>query len=147
MKKIFILLFAIAIAFTSCIKAYDEGPFISFNTTKSLLLKRWVVDQLLVDNVDSTKFYYDSCGCDLTFENREDNPDLRLNNCIDTGFVGLACRFVYDRKKIQFKNDYKITFLPFISGSDCIFMRLSSEDCWLETTINGKNYYVKLKAK
>jgi hypothetical protein len=136
MKKLFFLSFVIAIGFTSC-TGYDEGPAISFTSTSKLLYGRWTVVQFLVDGVDSLQRYNDSCGCKISFENPSgDSPQYRT--CID-----ITGKMSFDKKGITF-NHYFL-FIPFSSGKFWEFKRLSQDDCWMTSTINGKNYYVKLK--
>ena len=139
MKKLFIVLLVITTGFYAC-TGYEDGPAISFRSTSKLLIRAWNVDQFLVDGVDSTQRYYDSCGCVIQFENKDYTPQVRFCS-------GIISRCDYDKKGIFFSGGYyepKLV-IPFFVTSKWEFKRLSKEDCWMTSTINGKNYYLKLK--
>jgi hypothetical protein len=68
MKKFYFIALAIIIATaeTSCSK-YEDGPLISLKSKKTRLLGVWKVVEFMKDNEDLTKFYQDTCGCEIEF--------------------------------------------------------------------------------
>jgi len=88
MKKFYFIVFVIIIAFakTSCSK-YEDGPLISLKSKQNRLLGVWKVVEFIKDNEDLTKFYQDTCGCDLEFayDTSPDSPNSKWQH------VNLLC--------------------------------------------------------
>ena len=147
MKKLFFILIIATTLFEAC-RGFDDGPKISFRSISSRLFKNWTVEQYLVDDIDSTKHYYDSCGCDILFDNQsDDDPQFHLiNNCINDSKKS-AGHFGITHKVFQIRYASYYSVIPFEMDSQWDIKRLTKDEFWLTSTQDGKKYFLKLKVK
>lgn len=76
MNKIYFVALAtfMIFSYTSC-KKYEDGPLISLKSKKNRLLGVWKVVEFMKDTEDLTKYYQDTCGCDVEFAFKQNKLD------------------------------------------------------------------------
>jgi hypothetical protein len=152
-KFIFIFL-VIAFCITDC-KKYPDGPFISFRGKEARVIGDWEIESFLIDGNDSLSqltctsysFYKNDDTTNRHFHSSESCPagsggdwgiknhgkELVLYVSIDSGAV------------TPFPINGTLTGYPKVSNLSWEIQRLKNRQMWLKTSLNNKEYYIKLK--
>ena len=139
---------------------YKDGPDLSLRSASARLEGQYHVEKFLIDGVDFTQDYADSCHCNFVFlfgDGEFDNI-LQLNNCRSISQNNL---FFYERyylldhaKEIQFTfssggnwSDSIFGYGPFDYGitSEWNIERLTNTEMIFETIYQNKHYRVEFK--
>jgi hypothetical protein len=152
MKKIFYFIFLISIAF-AC-KKYPDGPLMSFRSFEKRLQGNWKVTELYSDDIDSLKYYNDSCSATMKiFKPYHDEGDY-------IAFYGKKefhgrCGFI--------RNDKHKTLSVSLTNADlnhtewCLgpigdsrsshweILRLSNDEFKISTDFNGHHYQISFE--
>ena len=146
---------------TSC-KKYEEGPLLSFRTVNGRLEGTWEIEKYLVNGIDSTQLYKDSCGCNFMFYH-PGTSDLLLNYLnfrTDFNTMGNSQSSYYTYTFNKNKTQINICFPDYMNnlgplGKDTniwdpipfAITKLSTRHLWLSTTYDNKLYeykYIKI---
>ncbi len=142
--------------FLSC--RYKEGPSISFRSALNRIEGQYHVRKLIIDGLDYTQEYSDSCHCNFVFRSDDyyNYGELELKNC----------RSISNRNnfsgKFQFENNSKAILLdfthhtkgdsifgygPFNAGymSDWVIRKLTNTKMIFETIYQDKKYRVEFE--
>jgi hypothetical protein len=154
MKKNFFALSVILLFIAGC--RYDDGPKISFRSPEQRLKGYYDVDFFSINDIDSTSYYMDSCGCDLWIS-PGDSKTLTylcvLTACKDGKGEDTWGSFLLSTHRNKLFVSYDSTSMvgigPFSSGTytEWDIQRLTNKNLWMKTTFNGKDYKVKLVKK
>lgn len=157
LKKLFFFFIIATTLFEAC-RGYEEGPIISLRTPNARLKAHpWYVEQFLVDNADSTDFYYSLSGHYIVFySDRASAEDLKFlkhcdcNNIISDGtpcpLSGARGSYAgYVRKYLGV--NYGGSMYPFHGYIKWEILKLTNKYLWLKTTYKEKEYIIKAKAE
>jgi len=152
MKRLIITLIIATTLFGAC-KKYDDGPAISFRTFHSRLYHLWTVEKYIIDGADSTQLFNDSCGCSYFF-NHQLSDEIRLvaRGGKNVQYDISALVDIIKHKTIKLRFDFNNNNCKNI-GPLCLdaisyiltITRLTKDELWLESTLNNKNFLIKLK--
>ncbi|NVO03400.1 MAG: hypothetical protein HXX09_11935 [Bacteroidetes bacterium] len=145
-KDFFILILAISL-FSSC--KYEDGPAISFRSfDKRLTGKEWVVENYIIDDCDSIKLFNDSCGCSYSFYH-PGTSEIELRTFKNGQQIGRSSVEIQDKKIVKLVActycNNKGPLCRFDNSYSLIITRLSDDELWLKTSLDNKNYFIKLK--
>jgi len=155
MKKLILLLLVITAIFTGC-KKYPDGPLISLRSAKSRLYGIYTLTQYTVNGVDSLNHYYDSLSLNFHFYYEDvygyDDCDMsgqRRDGNISTLVWSWE---LTDHNKILKITSSGTNFKGWSSGPfrnnvlpEWKILRLTNKETEMETTYNGKEYFIKLE--
>jgi hypothetical protein len=151
MKKTIVPLFIIFLFIISC--RYEDGPTISLRSPEQRLKGYYDVNSFSINDIDSTTYYKDSCGCDLWIspgESKIVNYVCILTACKGEDTWG---SFLLSNKRDKLFISFDSTSMggigPLSSNTyiEWEIARLTNKNLWIKTNYNGKDYKVKLIKK
>ncbi|MCK9612362.1 MAG: hypothetical protein PHR81_00620 [Bacteroidales bacterium] len=153
MKKIFLILIAIASVTSGCVK-YKEGPCMSRSSVKGKLYGYYNLTTYSVDNADSLILFKDYYGTSVEiYYNEVYSYDvLRIVGYrVDGVFIDMVCFW-------ELSEDYKIFDIydsnangiygtgPFKNKTSAWYiLRLTNDDIKMKTNFNNKEYLIKFE--
>jgi hypothetical protein len=141
---------------------YEDGPVVSFQSKASRLDGAWDVEKVIIDGVDSTQFYHDSCHCRIAIYKdwgASHHQSVFYQNCREHflnnpwGYYGGHWWFSNNKKSIVVDIGHKRDSLTSFYGigpvaaelkTEWKILKLTRHDFNFETQVNGKKYIFEL---
>jgi hypothetical protein len=135
---------------------YEEGPLISFESNDHRIAGYYSVYSFKVDGVEQIDLYIDQCNCNWKFiydPEREYTANFRMEGCVADQlggiyrFAGAKEQNLYLELSSSYPNYFYVYWGPLRSISISIWEieKLTSDELWITTVFDDKEYYVKLK--